>query len=198
MLADFCHKSILTIHYFVSLLSLGTKWKVLLTALKTEVLLFLLPLEKKFCHKILITLSSYKSTWKCLNVFFLEKVPDINFIWQPSKYIRPQNYTFLDLTRSMARNFSQPIKGLSGNSICRLNLGNNTEINHCHQESNGLPEGWWSVKIYLPMQETQETWVRSLGQEYPLKEEMATHSSIPAWKIPWTGGLQSIGSKRVR
>ena len=131
-------------------------------------------------------------------MFFLEKVPDINFIWQPSKYIRPQNYTFLDLTRSMARNFSQAIKGLSGNSICRLNLGNNTEINHCHQESNGLPEGRWSVKIYLPMQETQETWVRSLGQEYPLKEEMATHSSIPAWKIPWTGGLQSIGSKRVR
>lgn len=83
---------------------------MLLTALKTKVPLFLLPLEKKFCHKILITLSSYKSTWKRLNVFFLEKVPDINFIWQPSKYIRPQNYTLLDLTRSIARNFSPPIK----------------------------------------------------------------------------------------
>ena len=38
----------------------------------------------------------------------------------------------------------------------------------------------------------QETWVRSLGQEDPLEKEMATHSSIPAWKIPWTeepGGL---------
>ena len=34
--------------------------------------------------------------------------------------------------------------------------------------------------------ETQETWVRSLGWEDPLEEEMATHSSIPAWKIPWT------------
>ena len=46
----------------------------------------------------------------------------------------------------------------------------------------------------------QETWVRSLGQEYPLEEEMATHSSIPAWKIPWTekpGELQSMGSQRV-
>ena len=48
------------------------------------------------------------------------------------------------------------------------------------------------------MQETQETRVRSLGQEDPLEEEMATHSSILAWKIPWTeepGGLQSTGSQ---
>ena len=46
----------------------------------------------------------------------------------------------------------------------------------------------------------QETWVRSLGQEDPLEKEMAAHSSIPAWKIPWTeepGGLQSMGSQRV-
>ena len=42
--------------------------------------------------------------------------------------------------------------------------------------------------------------VQSLGQEDPLEEEMATHSSILAWRIPWTeepGGLQSIGSQRV-
>ena len=41
-----------------------------------------------------------------------------------------------------------------------------------------------------------ETWVRSLGQEYPLEEEMATHSSSLAWKIPQTeepSGLQPIG-----
>ena len=47
----------------------------------------------------------------------------------------------------------------------------------------------------------QETWVQSLGQEDPLEKEMATHSSIPAWEIPWTkepGGLQSMGSQRVR
>ena len=40
-------------------------------------------------------------------------------------------------------------------------------------------------------------WVRSLGQEEPLEEEMATHSRILAWEIPWTeepGGLQSMGS----
>ena len=46
------------------------------------------------------------------------------------------------------------------------------------------------------MQETQETQVRSLGQEDPLEKEMATYSSIVAWKISWTGelgGLQSRG-----
>ena len=50
------------------------------------------------------------------------------------------------------------------------------------------------------MQDTQETWVWSLGQEDPLKEGTATHSSILARRIPWTeelGGLWSIGSQRV-
>ena len=56
-------------------------------------------------------------------------------------------------------------------------------------------------RIHLLMQETQETWVQSLGWEDPLEEEIATHSSDIAWKIPWTeqpGGLQSMGSQRVR
>ena len=46
----------------------------------------------------------------------------------------------------------------------------------------------------------RETWVQFLGLEDPLEKEMATHSSILAWKIPWTeepGGLQSMGSQRV-
>ena len=46
----------------------------------------------------------------------------------------------------------------------------------------------------------QEMQVQSLGQEDPLEEEMSTHSSILAWKIPWTeepGRLQSMGSQRV-
>ena len=45
-----------------------------------------------------------------------------------------------------------------------------------------------------------ETCVWSLGQEDPLEKEMTTHSSIPAWKIPWTeesGGLQSMGLQKV-
>ena len=47
----------------------------------------------------------------------------------------------------------------------------------------------------------RETWVWSLDQEDPLEKEMATHSSILAWRIPWTeepGGLQSTGSRNVR
>ena len=51
------------------------------------------------------------------------------------------------------------------------------------------------------MQQLQETWVWSLGQEDPLEEEMATHSSILAWRIPWIeepGGLPAIGSQGVR
>ena len=53
------------------------------------------------------------------------------------------------------------------------------------------------VKNLPAMQETQ---VQSLGQEDSLEKGMATHSSILAWRIPWTeepGGLQSMGSKRV-
>ena len=47
----------------------------------------------------------------------------------------------------------------------------------------------------------QETWVQSLGWEDPLEKEMAAHSSILAWKIPWTeepDRLQSMGLRRVR
>ena len=59
----------------------------------------------------------------------------------------------------------------------------------------GLP--WWlSGKESVLM---QETWVQSLGQEDPLEEEMAIHSSIPAWEIPWTEepeGLQSMESQK--
>ena len=55
-------------------------------------------------------------------------------------------------------------------------------------------------RIYLPMQETQKTRVRSLDLEDSLEKEMATHSSILAWRIPGTeepAGLQSMGSQRV-
>ena len=56
------------------------------------------------------------------------------------------------------------------------------------------------VKSPPAMQETQETWVRSLGWEGPLEEGIAAHSRILAWEIPWTeepGGLQSIEPQRV-
>ena len=56
----------------------------------------------------------------------------------------------------------------------------------------------WMLKSLPAMQETQ---VQSLGGEDPLKKGMATHSSILAWRIPWTEGpgrLQSMGPQRVR
>ena len=55
-----------------------------------------------------------------------------------------------------------------------------------------------TVKNLLAM---KETWVQSLGQEDPLEKGMATHSSILAWRIPWTeepGGLQSMALQRGR
>ena len=69
------------------------------------------------------------------------------------------------------------------------------------REECGLPR-WPSGKESAcnSVQETQETQVLSMGQEDPLEEGMATHSSVPAWKTPWTeepGGLQSTGLQRV-
>ena len=63
--------------------------------------------------------------------------------------------------------------------------------------SEGSPGGS-AVKNSPVVQEPQELWVRFLGQEDPLEEGTATHSSILAWRIPWTegpGGLQSMGSQ---
>ena len=56
------------------------------------------------------------------------------------------------------------------------------------------------VNNSLPMREMQEKWVQFLDQEDPLEKEMATHSSILAWKIPWIeepGGLESMELQRV-
>ena len=57
------------------------------------------------------------------------------------------------------------------------------------------------VQMVKNLPVVQETWLRSLGQKDPLKKELATHSSILTWRIPWTeepGGLQSMESQRVR
>ena len=51
-----------------------------------------------------------------------------------------------------------------------------------------------------PPSKAGDTWVQSLGQEDPLEKEIATHSSLLAWRIPWIeepGELQSMGSQRV-
>ena len=62
-------------------------------------------------------------------------------------------------------------------------------------EERAFPGGS-AVRIRLPV---WDTWVQSLGREDPLEEEIATHSSILTWKIPWTEepGRQSTGSQRV-
>ena len=55
-------------------------------------------------------------------------------------------------------------------------------------------------KKSLPMQEMQESWVQSLGQEDPLEKEMATYSSILVWEIPWTeepGNYSPRGHKEL-
>ena len=60
---------------------------------------------------------------------------------------------------------------------------------------------WVPDKTGKNLPTMQKTWVRSLGQEDPLEKGMATHSSILAWRIPWTeepGRLHSMGTQRVR
>ena len=67
------------------------------------------------------------------------------------------------------------------------------------QGSLGFPDGL-VVKNLPTMQETQEMQFRSLDQNDPLEEGMATHSNILAWRMPWTvepGRLQSMGLQRV-
>ena len=70
------------------------------------------------------------------------------------------------------------------------------------EEPGGLPQAWASLvaQMIKSLPAVWEIWVWSLGWEDPREKEMAIHSSILAWKIPWIeepGGLQSIGSQRV-
>ena len=69
------------------------------------------------------------------------------------------------------------------------------------QSERGASQGGQWGRIRLSVQEMQEMWVQSLGLGDPLEEEMATHSSILAWRISGTeepGGLQSMGLQRVQ
>ena len=76
-----------------------------------------------------------------------------------------------------------------------------------HVTANGIISLFWmadngmgSQRVGHDLSAIQENWVRSLSREDPLEQEMATHSSTLAWKIPWTeepGGPQSMGSQRV-
>ena len=82
-------------------------------------------------------------------------------------------------------------KGYSAVVVCEFNV-NESSISY------GASLGAQTVKNLPALQETQ---VQSLDQEYPLEKEVAIHSSILAWRIPWTeepGGPQSMWSQRVR
>ena len=79
----------------------------------------------------------------------------------------------------------------------RRNLWISSQASPRHR---GFP-GVSTVKNLPARQEPQETWVRSLGGEDPLEEDVAAHSSVLPWRIPWTeepGRLQSMGLQRVR
>ena len=122
----------------------------------------------------------------------------------------------------------QELTDTTPEELTEHNLMETSASNQCHmmskkqqQKTNWHQKTWQKGSDYLrssftslkasPMAqgiknltchaETREIWVWSLCQKDPLEEEMATHSRILAWGIPWTeetGGLQSVGSRRVR
>ena len=70
--------------------------------------------------------------------------------------------------------------------------------NRLHRHYNLVTWGSLIAQLVKNLPAMQESWVQFLGQEDPLEKEMATHSSILAWRIPWTeesGRLQSVGSQ---
>ena len=87
------------------------------------------------------------------------------------------------------------------NLACPYSLSLSHTFLHVIYTQNGASQVL-QCRICLPGQKTQETQVQSLSWEDPLEKEMATHSSILAWKIPWTEKAdrlqQSMGSQRIR
>ena len=83
-------------------------------------------------------------------------------------------------------------------------LGRSTYFPNSSQSFSFHLISYWAslvAQMVKSLPAVQDTWVQSLGSEDPLEKGMATHSSILAWRIPWTeepGGLQSMGSQRVR
>ena len=95
-------------------------------------------------------------------------------------------------------------KGPAWSAWVTGDTGSIPELGRCPEEGIGYTNlySWVSLvaQTVKNLPAMRETWVRSLGWEDSLEKEMATHSSILAWKIPWTekpGGLQSMGSQRV-
>ena len=109
----------------------------------------------------------------------------------------PSSYSILQVL------LSTPFHGSSAGKESACNAGDPDSIPESGisaGEGKGYPlqYSWASLLAQLVKNPPamQETWVRSLGWEDPLKKGMATHSSILAWRIPWT--VQSMGLQRVR
>ena len=86
-------------------------------------------------------------------------------------------------------------------SLVGCRLWGHTELDTTEVTQHSIAQQSPSVQTVKRLPAMRETWLPSLGWEDPLEKEMATHSSILAWRIPWTeepGGLQSTGSQRVR
>ena len=104
--------------------------------------------------------------------------------------------------------FSCPVTQLSAcPSPCPLPLSSCDVYPHLvNQDFSSVPNACWRLPWWLKGKELPDNagdagWVQSLGREYPLEKGMATHSSILAWRIPWTeepGGLQSMGLRNTR
>ena len=86
-----------------------------------------------------------------------------------------------------------PLQAVAWNSVLHIAQG---DKNPGWMYSEGSSPVAQRQRIHLSTKETQETWVWSLDREDPLEKEMATHSSILAWRIPWTeepDRLESVG-----
>ena len=98
-----------------------------------------------------------------------------------------------EIDPNLEKYFSKPVKRKDWEEPLEFFGSSHWELGGCWK---GFPGGSGLNRL-PPM---RETGIRSLGWEYPLEKEMATHSSIVAWRIPWTeepGRLQSMGSQRV-
>ena len=86
--------------------------------------------------------------------------------------------------------------------VHRLHIVSMTHQLRSHSWSlHNLPKFLFGIPFNIDLPAMWETQFQSLGQEDPLEKEMATHSSILAWRIPWIeepGRLQSMGSQRIR
>ena len=121
----------------------------------------------------------------------------LGLIVQSAKIMNTNHIWFLS-QKLASRERSCPVNNCTVMEQGQKSLGRDSRIKRINwgllAACMGFPGG--SV---VKSQSTSSGWVWSLGQKDPLEEEMASHSSILAWKIPWaaTGGLQSVRSRRV-